>query len=37
MLDELAGQMHRLGSHSADVADALGLTATRIRDAMTVR
>ena len=34
MLDELAGQLQRLGSHIADVADALGLTAARIRDAM---
>ena len=26
MLDELAGQLQRLGTHVADVADALGLT-----------
>ena len=32
MLDELAGQLQRLGSHIADVADALGLTAARIRN-----
>ena len=35
MLDELAGQLQRLGAHIADVADALGLTAARIRDALT--
>ena len=35
MLDELAGQLQRLGTHIADVADALGLTAVRIRDGMT--
>lgn len=34
MLDELAGQLQRLGAHIADVADALGLTGERIRDAM---
>ena len=34
MLDELAGQLQRLGMHIADVADALGLTAVRIREAM---
>ena len=33
MLDELAGQLQRLGSHVADVADALSLTAARVRDA----
>ena len=35
MLDELAGQLQRLGAHIADVADTLGLTAARIRDAFT--
>ena len=35
MLGELAGQLQRLGAHIADVADALGLTAARIRDAMS--
>ena len=35
MLDELAGQLQRLGAQVADVADALGLTAARIYDAMT--
>ena len=35
MLGELAGQLQRLGAHIADVADALGLTAARIRDAFT--
>ena len=35
MLDELAGQLQRLGAHIADVADALGLTAARIRTQMT--
>lgn len=33
MLDEFAGQLQRLGTHIADVADALGLTAARIQDA----
>ena len=37
MLDELAGQLQRLGAHIADVADALGLTARRVRGAMTAR
>ena len=31
MLDELAGQLQRLGTHIADVADGLGLTAERVR------
>ena len=35
MLDELAGQRHRLGAHIADVADALRLTATKIGEART--
>lgn len=36
MIDELAGQLHRLGTHIGDVASALTLTASRIRDdAMT--
>ena len=35
MLDELAGQLQRLGAHIAVVADTLGLTAARIRDAFT--
>ena len=35
MLDELAGQLQRLGTHIADVADALWLTAARIRDQMS--
>ncbi len=35
MLDELAGQLQRLGTNIADVADALGLTAARIRDKMS--
>lgn len=34
MIGELAGQLQRLGPHVADVADALRLTAARIRDAM---
>lgn len=34
MLDELADQLQPLGAHIADVADALGLTAARIRDQM---
>ncbi len=34
MVGELAGQLQRLGAHIADVADALGLTAARIRDQM---
>ena len=33
IVGELAGQLQRLGAHIADVADALGLTAARIRDA----
>ena len=33
ILDELAGQLQQLGTDVADVADALGLTAARIRDA----
>ena len=37
MLDELAGQLQRLGTHIADVADALSLTAERIRGEMTAR
>ena len=37
MLDELAGQLERLGAHVSDVADGLGLTAARIRNAMTAR
>lgn len=35
MLDELAGQLERFGTHIADVAGAVGLTAARIRDQMT--
>ena len=35
MLDELAGQLQRLGAHIADVADGLGLTAEPIRDQMS--
>ena len=35
MLDELVGQLQRLGVRFADAADALGLTAERIRDAFT--
>ena len=35
MLDELAGQLQRLGAHIADVADCLSLTAERIRGEMT--
>ena len=34
MVGELAGQLQRLGTHIADVADALELTAARIRDQM---
>ena len=34
MLDELAGQLQRLGTQIADVADALSLTVARIRDTM---
>ena len=34
IVGELAGQLQRLGAHIADVADALGLAAARIRDAM---
>ena len=34
IVGELAGQLQRLGAHLADVADALGLAAARIRDTM---
>ena len=37
MVDELAGKLQRLGAHIADVADAIGLTAARIRDTMVAR
>ncbi len=37
MVDELAGQLQRLGAHIADVADALGLTAERLRGEMSAR
>ena len=34
MLDDLTGQLERLGSYIAEVADGLGLVALRLRDAM---
>lgn len=37
MVSELAGQLQRLGACVAVVADALGLTAARIRDAFACR
>lgn len=36
MVGELAGQLHWLGAHVADVADAPGFSAVRISDAMIV-
>ena len=35
MLEELAGQIERLGAYVGTVADALAMTATRIRKAMS--